>query len=93
MATDDSFRARLDAMIDMQQLGMEGMTVARCTVERLMRRQGLRGAVPGKVVRATIIYTKAPCRLNRVNRVFKVRRCNQLWMLEFTNVSAWQGWL
>ena len=29
-----------------RQLGREGMTVARCTVERLMRRLGLRGGHP-----------------------------------------------
>ena len=31
-----------------RQLGREGTAVARCTVERLMRRMGLRGAVRGK---------------------------------------------
>ena len=37
-----------------RQLRREGMTVARCTVERLMRQQGLRGVRRGKVVRTTI---------------------------------------
>ena len=36
------------------QLNREGVEVARCTVERLMRRLGLRGAVRGKVKRTTI---------------------------------------
>ena len=36
------------------QLNREGITVARCTVERLMRGLGLRGAVRGKPVRTTI---------------------------------------
>ena len=31
-----------------RQLGREGTAVARCTVERLMRRQGLRGVMRGK---------------------------------------------
>src|SRR4051794_6657114 len=30
------------------QLGREGIVVARCTVERLMRQMGLRGGVRGK---------------------------------------------
>jgi len=35
------------------QVYREGQTVARCTVERLMRRLSLRGAKRGKLVRTT----------------------------------------
>jgi transposase InsO family protein len=76
-----------------KQLGREGMAVARCTVERLMRRQGLRGVVRGKVVRTTVSDGKAPCPLDRVNRQFRAERPNQLWVSDFTYVSTWQGWL
>jgi transposase InsO family protein len=76
-----------------RQLGREGMTVARCTVERLMRRQGLRGVVRGKVVRTTVSDPKSPCPLDRVNRQFRAERPNQLWVSDFTYVSTWQGWL
>jgi transposase InsO family protein len=76
-----------------RQLGREGMTVARCTVERLMRRLGLRGVVRGKVVRTTVSDRKAPCPLDRVNRQFRAERPNQLWVSDFTYVSTWQGWL
>ncbi|HWU77103.1 MAG TPA: IS3 family transposase [Rhodanobacter sp.] len=76
-----------------RQLDREGMTVARCTVERLMRRQGLRGVVRGKVVRTTVSNPKAPCPLDRVNRQFRAERPNQLWVSDFTYVSTWQGWL
>jgi putative transposase len=76
-----------------KQLGREGMTVARCTVERLMRRLGLRGVVRGKAVRTTIRDSKASCPLDRVNRQFKADRPNQLWVSDFTYVSTWQGWL
>ena len=76
-----------------RQLHREGHAVARCTVERLMRRQGLRGAVRGKVVRTTIPDPKAPCPLDKVNRQFKADRPNQLWVSDFTYVSTWQGWL
>jgi putative transposase len=75
------------------QLAREGTAVARCTVERLMKRQGLRGVVRGKVVRTTISDSKAPCPLDRVNRQFKADRPNQLWVSDFTYVSTWQGWL
>ena len=76
-----------------RQLNREGVVVARCTVERLMRRQGLRGVVRGKVVRTTISDSKAVCPLDRVNRQFKAERPNQLWVSDFTYVSTWQGWL
>jgi transposase InsO family protein len=76
-----------------RQLLREGFTVARCTVERLMRRRGLRGVIRGKVVRTTISDAKAPCPLDRVNRQFKAQRPNQLWVSDFTYVSTWQGWL
>ncbi len=76
-----------------KQLGRESLAVARCTVERLMRHQGLRGVMRGKVVRTTISDAKAPCPLDRVNRVFKAQRPNQLWVSDFTYVSTWQGWL
>jgi transposase InsO family protein len=76
-----------------RQLSREGVAVARCTVERLMKRQGLRGVVRGKVVRTTISDSKAPCPLDKVNRQFKADHPNQLWVSDFTYVSTWQGWL
>ena len=76
-----------------RQMNREGISVARCTVERLMRQLGLQGVRRGKVVRTTIRDAKAPCPLDRVNRVFKAQRPNQLWVSDFTYVSTWQGWL
>jgi putative transposase len=76
-----------------KQMNREGLPVARCTVERLMRRLGLRGVRRGKVVRTTIGDSKAPCPLDRVNRQFSAERPNQLWVSDFTYVSTWQGWL
>ena len=76
-----------------KQMQREGVAVARCTVERLMRCQGIRGVMRGKVVRTTIGDAKAACPLDRVNRVFKADRPNQLWVSDFTYVSTWQGWL
>ncbi len=76
-----------------RQLQREGIEVARCTVERLMRRLGLRGVIRGKVVRTTFGDTKAPCPLDRVNRQFKAERPNQLWVSDFTYVSTWQGFV
>jgi putative transposase len=75
------------------QLNREGVEVARCTVERLMKRSGLQGVRRGKVVRTTVPDKAAPCPLDRVNRQFKADRPNQLWVSDFTYVSTWQGWL
>jgi transposase InsO family protein len=76
-----------------RQLQREGVVAARCTVERLMRRRGLRGVMRGKVVRTTIADAKAVCPQDRVNRVFHAERPNELWVSDFTYVSTWQGWL
>ena len=76
-----------------KQMNREGVAIARCTVERLMKRLGLQGVRRGKVVRTTISDMKASCPLDRVNRVFKAERPNQLWVSDFTYVSTWQGWL
>ena len=76
-----------------KQMNREGVVVARCTVERLMKRLGLQGVRRGKVVRTTISDMRAPCPLDRVNRQFKAERPNQLWVSDFTYVSTWQGWL
>lgn len=76
-----------------KQMNREDIVVARCTVERLMRRLGLQGARRGKTVRTTVPDTSAPCPLDRVNRQFQAERPNQLWVSDFTYVSTWQGWL
>jgi len=76
-----------------RQLLREGVTVARCTVERLMRRAGLQGVRRGKGVRTTVPDAKAACPLDRVNRQFKADRPNQLWVADFTYVSTWQGFV
>ena len=75
------------------QMNREGIAVARCTVERLMKRLGLHGVRRGKVVRTTVADKAAACQLDRVNRQFTADRPNQLWVSDFTYVSTWQGWL
>ena len=76
-----------------KQMNRENIAVARCTVERLMRRMGLQGVRRGKTVRTTIPDASTPCPLDRVNRQFKADRPNQLWVSDFTYVSTWQGWI
>jgi putative transposase len=76
-----------------KQMNREGIRVARCTVERLMRQLGLAGARRGKTLRTTVPNASAPCPLDRVNRHFHAQRPNELWVSDFTYVSTWQGWL
>ncbi len=67
-----------------RQLGREGVAAARCTVERLMRRMGLRGAVRGKETKATITDKATPCPADKVNRQFRAPQPNVLWVSDFT---------
>jgi len=73
------------------QLRREGETVARCTVERLMRALGLQGVRRGKTVRTTVSDPAAPCPRDRVNRNFTAPQPNTLWVSDFTYVSTWAG--
>jgi transposase InsO family protein len=76
-----------------RQLGREGVSVARCTVARLMRQMGLQGIVRGRSVRTTISDKAAPCPLDRVNRKFKAPAPNRLWVSDFTYVATWSGFV
>ena len=76
-----------------RQLGREDVVVARCTVERLMRRMGLCGAVRGKETRTTIADKASPRPADKVNRQFRAPRPNVLWVADFTYVATWQGFV
>jgi putative transposase len=76
-----------------RQLGREGISVARCTVARLMRQMGLRGVLRGKEVRTTIPDKAMPCPGDWVNRQFRASRPNLLWLADFTYVATWQGFV
>jgi transposase InsO family protein len=61
-----------------RQLNREGVVVARCTVQRLMRELGLRGAVRGKTDRTTTPEETAARPADLVNRDFSATSPNQL---------------
>jgi len=71
---------------------VEEPPIARCTVERLMGRMGLRGAVRGKVKRTTIPDKTAPKPADLVDRNFSPLAPDRLWVADFTYVSTWSGW-
>ena len=75
------------------QLNREGIEVARCTVERLMRRDGLRGAVRGRVHRTTVVDPGAERARDLVGRDFAPLAPDRLWVADLTYVSTWSGWV
>jgi transposase InsO family protein len=76
-----------------RQLNREQITVARCTVERLMRSLGLQGVVRGRSCRTTISDDAANRPADLVNRRFKATRPNQLWVADITFVVTWTGFV
>ena len=72
-------------------LRRQGEDAARCTVERLMRRLGIRGVVRGKKVITTNPDTSLPCPDDKVNRLFIADQPNKLWVSDFTYVPTWSG--
>ncbi len=75
-----------------RQLGREDVDVARCTVERLMRGMGLRGAVRGRSFKVTTVADETAMRPpDLVARQFSATRPNQLWVADITYVATWLG--
>lgn len=69
-----------------RQLMREGVVVARCTVERLMRRLGLQGVVRGTVRKTRISDKGTSWPPDRVNRQFRAERPNAL--MGFPGISS-----
>ena len=76
-----------------RQLKREDISVARCTVERLMRVLGLQGVVRGRRCRTTVSDEASERPMDRVNRQFHATRPNQLWVADFTFVATWSGFV
>ena len=76
-----------------RQLRREGMRVARCTVQRLMRVLGLRGVVRGRAFRTTLPDTAAVRPPDLVERDVTATRPNQLWVADLTYMATWRGFV
>jgi putative transposase len=76
------------------RLNKDGVSVARCTVERLMTDLGLRGCRRGRVFIRT---TEGDDRLDRpadlVERQFQASAPNRLWVADLTYVKTHTGWV
>jgi len=76
------------------QLRREGITVARCTVERLMGELGISGAVPGKPKPTTIVQDPVGSRpADLVERQFTPPAPNRLWVADLTYLRTWSGFV
>jgi putative transposase len=76
-----------------KQLNREWIFVARCTVERLMRKLGLEGIRRGRRCRTTISSDRSDRPLDLVNRQFIATAPNQLWVADITYVATWSGFV
>ena len=76
-----------------KQLNREGIAVARCTVQRLMRELHLQGVRRGRIKRTTIPDEQAARPADLVNRDFSSTRPNQLWVADLTYVATWSGFV
>ncbi len=76
-----------------RQLLREDIRVARCTVERLMKRLGIQGARRGKKCWTTIADHLLDRPTDKVNRQFVATRPNQLWVADITFVATWTGFV
>jgi putative transposase len=72
-------------------LNREGTGVARCTVARLMRELGLRGARRGRKVRTTVANPAAARPADLVRRQFSPPAPDRLWVADYTYVPTWAG--
>jgi putative transposase len=73
-----------------RELERQGIATARCTIERLMRKLGLRGEVRGRAFTITTRPDEKALRpADLVNRNFTASRPNELWVADFTYV--WRG--
>ena len=74
------------------ELNEEGISVARCTVERLMRQEGIAGCVNGKAQRTTMPGPSPVAADDLVRRDFTADRPDAVWLSDFTYIRTWEGW-
>jgi putative transposase len=73
------------------QLRRQGIPVARCTVERLMRELGLKGVVRGKTRKTTVSDDTVERPADLVDRNFRAAGPKRLWIADLTYVRTWSG--
>jgi len=74
-----------------RRIHREGVVVARCTVERLMRLEGLKGVVRGEKKRTTIPDEDAARPADLVDRSFEADRPDRLWLADLERHEAFSN--
>ena len=82
---------KMHAFLNTHELGVGH--VARCTVERLMRRMGIRGVSRRRTRHVTASAPRHACPLDLVNRHFGAHDLNELWVADITYVPTQAGWV
>jgi putative transposase len=77
-----------------RQLNREGIKVARCTVERLMRELGIEGVRRGRAEKVTTRRDERQAKpADLVDRNFTAHAPNQLWVADLTYVRTFAGFV
>ena len=75
------------------ELNRRGNQIARCTVHRLMRAEGLRGISRAKGPRTTIPGTGPDSRPDLLDRDFQAPAPNRVWVADITYCRTFAGWV
>ena len=76
-----------------QQMKVDGIKIARCTVERLMKQHGLQGVWRSKSKLTTNSRNDQKRADNLINLNFTAHRANQLWVADFNYIKTVSGWV
>lgn len=89
---DNPLNSRLGSRKTWIMLRSRGCEVSRCSVERVMRDRGWRGANKRKSPTTTIANPAAQRAPDRVGRKFTAAAPNRLWVADFTYCRTVAGW-
>ncbi len=90
---DAESRQRYGADNVWRQLLLDGFDVARCTVERLMRQEGLKGVRRGWYWKTTIGDDALERPADLVDHNFTAPAPNRLWVADLTYVKTFAGFV
>lgn len=89
---DNPLNSRLGSRKTWLMVRSKGCDVPRCSVERVMRDRGWRGANKRKTPKTTIANPAAQRAPDRVDRKFTAAAPNRLWVADFTYCRTVAGW-
>jgi len=84
---------KMHAVLNREDASHQQGHVARCTIERLMRREGLQGIRRAKAPNTTYSAPREQCPADLVKRHFQAFTPNELWVADVTYVRTFTGWV